>query len=66
MNAVDKGDRGQADTVYNLSIRTDDAEVTRRRANPGPMQARPLDAHAPAGSISSAIVRAASAASPAR
>jgi hypothetical protein len=66
MNAVDKGDRGQADTVYKLSIRTDDAEVTRRRANPGPMQARPLDAHAPAGSISSAIVRAASAASPAR
>jgi hypothetical protein len=31
-----------------------------------PLQAQPLDAHAPAGSISSAIVRAASVASPAR
>jgi hypothetical protein len=41
MNAVDKGDRGKADTVYNLSIPTDDAKVTRRRPNLGRCRPNP-------------------------
>jgi hypothetical protein len=39
-NALARGDRGKADTVSDVSLRTDDAEVARRRPDSGPLQAQ--------------------------
>src|SRR4051794_40959953 len=45
-DALAKGDRGKADTVSDVSLLTDDADVTGRWSCSGPLQANPRVSHA--------------------